>query len=156
MRSRAPALVRTGGEVVDAEGQVLGEHDGTFAFTVGQRRGLGVATGSPVYVLEVDAAANRVVVGPAGAPREAGAGRGPRLLGGRGRRPHDGPFEAEVRIRYRGEDVARGGHADERPGSRWSSDAAAGGGAGAERVVVRDDEVPGRRADRGGRTGGRR
>ena len=64
VRAQAPALVRAGGEVVDLAGRVLGEHDGTFAFTVGQRRGLGVATGSPVYVLEVDAAANRVVVGP--------------------------------------------------------------------------------------------
>ncbi len=39
-------------------------HDGTFAFTVGQRRGLGVALGEPAYVLGVDAVANRVLVGP--------------------------------------------------------------------------------------------
>ena len=65
LRATAPALVRAGGEVVDPNGRVVGEHDGTFAFTVGQRRGLGVAVGAPVYVLEVDAPANRVVVGPA-------------------------------------------------------------------------------------------
>src|SRR6476646_9617651 len=64
VRSHAAALVREVGEVVDGDGRVIAEHDGTFAFTVGQRRGLGVATGSPVYVLEVDASTNRVVVGP--------------------------------------------------------------------------------------------
>lgn len=56
------------GEVVDAQGQVVGEHDGAYAYTVGQRRGLGLnrpaADGQPRYVLEVDPAANRVVVGP--------------------------------------------------------------------------------------------
>jgi tRNA-uridine 2-sulfurtransferase len=43
---------------------VLGRHDGIIHFTVGQRRGLGIATGSPLYVLRLDAAARRVVVGP--------------------------------------------------------------------------------------------
>jgi tRNA-uridine 2-sulfurtransferase len=105
VRRRAPALVRAGGEVVDPEGRALGEHDGTFAFTVGQRRGLGVATGSPVYVLEVDADANRIVVGPGEllAKRGLVADRASWIAGSP---PHDGPFEAQVRIRYRGEDVA--------------------------------------------------
>jgi tRNA-specific 2-thiouridylase len=104
VRSQAPALVHAGGEVVDADGRVLGEHDGTFAFTVGQRRGLGVATGAPMYVLEVDAATNRVVIGP----QELLARRGleaDRVSWVAGTPPSDGPFEAEVRIRYRGEDV---------------------------------------------------
>ena len=47
VRSQAPALVHAGGEIVDPDGRVLSEHDGTFAFTVGQRRGIGVATGAP-------------------------------------------------------------------------------------------------------------
>jgi len=104
VRAQAPALVRGGGEVVDPGGRVLGEHDGTFAFTVGQRRGLGVATGSPVYVLEVDAAANRVVVGPGELLTRRGlvADRASWIAGGP---PEGGPFEADVRIRYRGEDV---------------------------------------------------
>ncbi|WP_434080424.1 tRNA 2-thiouridine(34) synthase MnmA [Sanguibacter sp. Z1732] len=55
------------GEVVDADGQVVGEHDGAYAYTVGQRRGLGLnrpaPDGRPRYVLEVDPAANKVVVG---------------------------------------------------------------------------------------------
>ena len=104
VRSQASALVHAGGHVVDPDGRVLGNHDGTFAFTVGQRRGLGVATGSPLYVLEVDAPRNRVVVGPS----ELLARRG--LVADRsswisGRAPADGPFEAEVQIRYRGDAV---------------------------------------------------
>jgi tRNA-uridine 2-sulfurtransferase len=52
------------GEIVDREGRVLGEHDGIIHFTVGQRRGLGIATGSPLYVVRLDASTRRVVVGP--------------------------------------------------------------------------------------------
>jgi tRNA-uridine 2-sulfurtransferase len=52
------------GEIVDLEGRVLGRHDGIIHFTVGQRRGLGIATGSPLYVVRLDAPARRVVVGP--------------------------------------------------------------------------------------------
>ncbi len=54
----------TAGELVTADGRVLARHAGIHQFTVGQRKGLGVATGSPVYVIEVNAAARRVVVGP--------------------------------------------------------------------------------------------
>jgi tRNA-specific 2-thiouridylase len=43
---------------------VLGRHDGIIHFTVGQRRGLGVATGAPLYVIRLDAHSRRVVVGP--------------------------------------------------------------------------------------------
>ena len=52
------------GEIVDSNGRVLGYHDGIIHFTVGQRRGLGIATGAPLYVVRLDAAARRVVVGP--------------------------------------------------------------------------------------------
>src|ERR671915_302685 len=59
-RANLSHLVRDG-EVVDSSGRVIGRHDGTFAFTIGQRRGTGVATGERSYVTEVDAGANRVV-----------------------------------------------------------------------------------------------
>ena len=52
------------GEVVSTEGQVLAEHRGIHNFTVGQRKGLGVAVGSPLYVLQLEPRKNRVVVGP--------------------------------------------------------------------------------------------
>jgi len=51
------------GEVVASDGRVLGEHRGIHNFTVGQRKGLGVAVGTPLYVIELDPARNRVVVG---------------------------------------------------------------------------------------------
>jgi tRNA-uridine 2-sulfurtransferase len=102
VRSLEPALARPG-EVVDPDGRVLAEHDGTFAFTIGQRRGLGFATGTPTYVLELDRAANRVVVGPAEllSKRTLLADRASWVAG----EPPAGPIEAAVRIRYRGEDV---------------------------------------------------
>ncbi len=58
------AAAEGGGEIVDRAGTVLGRHDGHHRFTVGQRRGIGVAGPEPLYVLGKDAAANRVVVGP--------------------------------------------------------------------------------------------
>ena len=52
------------GDIVDLAGRVLGRHDGIIHFTVGQRRGLGIAAGHPLYVLRLEAASRRVVVGP--------------------------------------------------------------------------------------------
>jgi tRNA-uridine 2-sulfurtransferase len=52
------------GDIVDLEGRVLGRHSGIIHFTVGQRRGLGIATGEPLYVVRLDAERRRVVVGP--------------------------------------------------------------------------------------------
>ncbi len=98
-----PRLAREG-EIVDPEGRVLGRHRGAFRYTVGQRRGLGVSTGRRSYVLEVDPASNRVVVGPG----ELLARRGlvaDRVTWVAGEPAADGPFEAEVRLRYRGEAV---------------------------------------------------
>jgi tRNA-uridine 2-sulfurtransferase len=52
------------GEIVDLDGRVLGSHAGIAHFTVGQRKGLGIASGHPLYVVKLDAATRRVVVGP--------------------------------------------------------------------------------------------
>jgi tRNA-specific 2-thiouridylase len=52
------------GEIVHVDGRVLGRHDGVINFTVGQRRGIGVATGEPLFVVKLDAANKRVIVGP--------------------------------------------------------------------------------------------
>jgi tRNA-specific 2-thiouridylase len=52
------------GDVVDLSGRVLGRHNGIIHFTVGQRRGLGIAAGDPLYVVRLDAERHRVVVGP--------------------------------------------------------------------------------------------
>jgi tRNA-specific 2-thiouridylase len=62
-RHGGPRLAERPGDVVDSGGRRLGGHDGQHLFTVGQRRGLGVAADQPLYVLGKDAARNRVVVG---------------------------------------------------------------------------------------------
>lgn len=61
--ARHGRLSERAGEVVDRRGRVLGRHHGHHHFTVGQRRGIGVAAPEPLYVLATDAATNRVVVG---------------------------------------------------------------------------------------------
>lgn len=53
----------TGGEIVDASGQVLGQHTGIHRYTVGQRRGLGISSEKPLYVTQIERARNRVIVG---------------------------------------------------------------------------------------------
>ncbi len=62
---------RAPGEIVHVDGRVLGRHDGVVNFTVGQRRGLGIAWREPLYVTRIEPATRRVVVGP----REALLGR---------------------------------------------------------------------------------
>jgi len=57
------------GTIVDRDGVVLGHHSGHQRFTVGQRRGIGIDRGGPLYVLDKDAARNRLVVGPQSALR---------------------------------------------------------------------------------------
>ncbi|MBA3516942.1 MAG: tRNA 2-thiouridine(34) synthase MnmA [Rhizobiales bacterium] len=69
-----PGAVRPG-DIVHLDGRVLGRHEGVIRYTVGQRRGLGIAAGAPLFVVRLDADNARVVVGP----REALATRGVRL-----------------------------------------------------------------------------
>ncbi|HEY6636347.1 MAG TPA: tRNA 2-thiouridine(34) synthase MnmA [Solirubrobacterales bacterium] len=91
---RHAGLEERAGEVVDRRGRRLGSHGGHHNFTVGQRRGLGVGGGDPLYVLGTDAATNTVVVGP----RKELATRRLRIRGARLLRPAervDG-----VRLRY--------------------------------------------------------
>ena len=57
------------GDIVDLDGKVLGRHAGIIHFTIGQRKGLGVATGEPLYVVHLDSEQRRVVVGPRDALR---------------------------------------------------------------------------------------
>lgn len=61
---RHGGLASSPGEIVDMDGRVLGGHEGVWRFTVGQRRGIGVAGPHPLYVISTDVATNRVVVGP--------------------------------------------------------------------------------------------
>ncbi|WP_084422041.1 tRNA 2-thiouridine(34) synthase MnmA [Henriciella litoralis] len=61
-----------GGDIVHLDGRVLGQHDGVIRYTVGQRRGLGVATGEPLFVVKIDAPKRQVIVGPREALLTAG------------------------------------------------------------------------------------
>lgn len=86
------------GEIVDLEGRPVGEHNGVGFFTVGQRRGLGIANGKPMYVVSIDAPNGRVVVGPEEALYQQGL-----LVEGvnwvEGIPP--GPVDAQVKVRYK-------------------------------------------------------
>ncbi|MGH9516191.1 MAG: tRNA 2-thiouridine(34) synthase MnmA [Terriglobales bacterium] len=63
LAEQGDSLPDTAGELVTADGHVIGEHTGIHNFTVGQRKGLGVATGSPLYVLQIKGDKRQVVVG---------------------------------------------------------------------------------------------
>jgi len=62
-RERATPLNDAEGEIVNEDGEIIGRHNGVHNFTIGQRKGLGFATGKPLYVLSIDPRNNRVVVG---------------------------------------------------------------------------------------------
>ena len=87
------------GEIVTVDGRVVGRHQGIYAYTVGQRRGLGVRLGRPYYVIALDTRKNRVIIGEKRHlfRRECLVSRVNFIY------PLDPerPFRAEVRIRYR-------------------------------------------------------
>lgn len=91
------------GDIVDTSGQVLGEHRGIHRFTVGQRKGLGLSTGRPLYVLKLIPAEHQVVVGSredlGGTTLEAS---GVNWIAGT---PPAGPLRVTARIRHRHEDA---------------------------------------------------
>jgi tRNA-uridine 2-sulfurtransferase len=113
---RARFLARHGqlrdraGAIVDAAGNVLGRHRGQHHFTVGQRRGLGIAGGQPLYVLDKEAGANRVTVGPASALQT-------KRVALRGVRLHRaGDHVDRVKLRYRSKPLTARLLGDPRPG----------------------------------------
>jgi tRNA-specific 2-thiouridylase len=94
-----PAALPGAGEIVDEEGRALGRHAGVHHFTVGQRRGLGVAAGRRLYVKAIDAERNRVVLAPAERLGAAGAElAGVSWISGRA---PEGPLRARVQVRHR-------------------------------------------------------
>jgi tRNA-specific 2-thiouridylase len=87
------------GEIVDGQGEVLGRHAGVHRFTVGQRRGLGLASKRRQFVTRIDAERNRIVVGDAEALGARGA-RIPRVAWVSGEPPSE-PVRADVQVRHR-------------------------------------------------------
>ena len=93
--ARHGGLPQRPGEIVDARSPVLGRHRGQHLFTVGQRRGIGLDRGGPLYVLDKQATANRVVVGPRPALET-------RTVAVRGARLHRAARRVDrVKLRYR-------------------------------------------------------
>jgi tRNA-specific 2-thiouridylase len=62
--ARLKPAAATPGDIVHIDGRVLGRHEGILRYTIGQRRGIGIASGEPLYVVHLDAERARVVVGP--------------------------------------------------------------------------------------------
>ncbi len=86
------------GDIVDLHGHVLGQHDGIAFYTIGQRKGLGITTSKPVYVVELDADNNRVVVGD-----DSALDRDEFIADRCNWHPFDklaGPIEVTAKIRY--------------------------------------------------------
>ncbi|HEV7701414.1 MAG TPA: tRNA 2-thiouridine(34) synthase MnmA [Pyrinomonadaceae bacterium] len=98
-----------GGEIVTSDGEVVGSHTGIHRYTIGQRRGLGIANERPLYVLEIERAKNRLIVGG-----EADLERTEFVAKGVNWIARDMPVEpvrANVRIRYKHEPAAATIHA---------------------------------------------
>lgn len=92
----------TKGDIVTTDGQVVGHHPGIERFTIGQRKGLGVAMGEPYFVVRIEPESQQVVIGTrdALARRELTANRTNWLVD-----PIAGPFRCDVQIRYNSEAV---------------------------------------------------
>ena len=88
----------TPGDFVDENGSVLGRHRGIGRYTIGQRKGLGIALGRPMYVVAIDAPRNRVVLGEEGRQmRQSLTATGLNYVS---IAPPDGPLMVEAKIRY--------------------------------------------------------
>lgn len=92
------------GEIVLSDGRVVGQHDGIEHFTIGQRKGLGVAWSEPLHVVRLDGAMNRVVVAPRREAARAGCVVG--AVNWVSIAPPEQPIEVEVQVRYRSGAVA--------------------------------------------------
>lgn len=103
------------GPVVDATGRVVGRHGGTTGLTIGQRSGVGVATGERAYVTRIDAARDLVQIGPRTALSTTELAVG----SVRSSVAAPSPFRAEVRIRHRGPLTPGTIHPAAAPGGPW-------------------------------------
>ncbi|ELS04165.1 tRNA (5-methylaminomethyl-2-thiouridylate)-methyltransferase [Xenococcus sp. PCC 7305] len=92
------------GDIVNLEGKILGKHQGIHHYTIGQRKGLGIAAAEPLYVVKLDAVMNRVIVGDrhAGGRLECNVSR----INWVSIAPPTAPIRTEVQIRYRSRPVS--------------------------------------------------
>ncbi|HNT78099.1 MAG TPA: tRNA 2-thiouridine(34) synthase MnmA [Anaerolineae bacterium] len=103
LQTYAPESIRPG-PILDAAGHELGQHQGVPFYTIGQRRGLGLAWAEPLYVLELDVARNALIVGPAAqlGHVELQVGAVSYVVG----TPPETPLPITVKIRYKAADAA--------------------------------------------------
>jgi tRNA-specific 2-thiouridylase len=98
LRQRIPESFRSG-PIVDIENQVLGQHEGIAHFTIGQRKGMGIAASHPLYVLSIQSNKNTIVIGPSDQLYEK------TLLASRvnliSKDKISKPLEVKVKIRYK-------------------------------------------------------
>jgi tRNA-specific 2-thiouridylase len=135
--ARHGGLEQREGAIVDEAGRELGRHDGVWRFTPGQRRGIGVAAGEPLYALRSDPATNTLVVGP----RQALARTTVTATRGRLHVPLD---RADVKLRYRSPAASAAVEGYEGTGFRLRLDEPAYGvAAGQVAVLYEQDAVVG-------------
>jgi tRNA-specific 2-thiouridylase len=91
------------GDIVDQQGQVLGHHQGVQHYTIGQRKGLGIAAAQPLYVIGLDPVMNRVVVGERESAVQAECNV--QRVNWVSIEPPTTPIQAEVQVRYRSSPV---------------------------------------------------
>lgn len=87
------------GDIVDQSGRVLGQHDGIHHYTIGQRKGLGIAAAQPLYVIGIDAGRNRVIVGDRDSTHQTECTV--QQVNWVSIAAPDTPIQAEVQVRYR-------------------------------------------------------
>lgn len=98
----APALVNPG-PIFDRQGKQIGEHPGLAFFTIGQRKGIHVASPIPLYVMSKEPARNALIVSPLEAlGQDELSAESVHWISGQ---PPDGPFSADVKIRYKAKEV---------------------------------------------------
>lgn len=104
LRDWSPKGAIQPGPIVDSGGHVLGHHSGLPFYTVGQRKGLGLAAPEPLFVLRLEPASNTLVVGPAAElGRERFLAHSVNWIAGQ---PPAGPIAAQVKIRYKAQPAA--------------------------------------------------
>jgi tRNA-specific 2-thiouridylase len=111
------------GEIVLQDGTVVGQHDGIEHFTIGQRKGLGIAWSEPLHVVKLDAAMNQVVVATRAEAGRTGCHVGAVNWVSIAPPPIGSAMEVEVQVRYRSEPVHAHltcieANADDRAGER--------------------------------------
>jgi len=109
-----------GGEIRLSTGETLGQHDGLYNYTIGQRKGLGISWAEPLYVIAKDAASNALIVGTRDElGKDTFSAKQINWIAGK---PPVEPFTAEVKIRYKAEPMTATVHPEGDDRARFALD----------------------------------